>query len=76
MNTSATLQEHKAWLHNNGGKRANLSGADLRRADLIGADLSWANLIGANLSGANLRRAKDSTSHSYHSTCTVSAEDN
>jgi uncharacterized protein YjbI with pentapeptide repeats len=71
MNTSATLQEHKAWLHNNGGKRANLSGADLRRADLIGADLSW-----ANLSGANLRRAKDSTSHSYHSTCTVSAEDN
>ena len=58
----ATLQEaldaHKAWRDGaEGGKRANLSGADLRGADLRGANLSGADLSGANLRGANLRGA-------------------
>ena len=56
------LADHKKWLSENEGTRANLSGADLSRAnlsranlsgaDLSGADLSRANLSGANLSGA------------------------
>ena len=46
------LENHKKWIMNDGGCRANLSGADLSRADL-----SWANLSGANLSGADLSRA-------------------
>jgi hypothetical protein len=56
------LQDHKAWLNGRGGKRADLSeanliGADLSEAYLSGADLSEANLSRANLSGANLRWA-------------------
>ena len=51
------LENHKKWLANDGGFRANLRGADLRGADLRGADLRWANLRGANLSGANLSGA-------------------
>jgi uncharacterized protein YjbI with pentapeptide repeats len=56
------LTEHTLWLHHEGGKRADLSRADLSRADLSGADLRWADLSGANLrwadlSGANLRWA-------------------
>ena len=59
------LDNHKKWLDNiNGGKQANLRGADLSMADLSradlsmadlsGANLSWADLSGANLCGANL----------------------
>ena len=60
--TQKELQEilhlHNMWLcGNDGGVRANLSGANLRDADLSGADLRRANLSWANLSGANLRRA-------------------
>lgn len=67
------LEAHKKWINNeDGGVRANLSGAnlrgadlegadlrgaDLRRANLIGADLSEADLSEADLSGANLRGA-------------------
>jgi hypothetical protein len=56
------LTAHKKWLANNGGSRANLSGAylsgaDLSGADLSGADLSRAYLSGADLSGADLSRA-------------------
>jgi len=57
------LELHGKWLENiDGGKRADLRGADLRRADLSGADLrganlSSANLRGADLYGADLRRA-------------------
>ena len=46
------LENHKLWLNNKGGERA-----DLRYADLYGADLSDANLYGANLRNANLRYA-------------------
>ena len=48
------LAEHVKWLNNNGGKYANLSGADLSYANLSGADLRAANLSGADLREANL----------------------
>jgi len=43
------LENHKKWLNNKGGERA-----DLREADLREADLQKANLRGANLRGADL----------------------
>ena len=57
------LEKHKMWLNDeDGGERADLSGADLSGADLCWADLSgtdlrWANLIGTDLIGANLSGA-------------------
>ena len=49
------LEKHQKWLNDEeGGERANLSGANLRRSNLSGADLSRANLRRANLSYANL----------------------
>ena len=51
------LENHRKWMRNEGGCRANLSWADLSWADLRGANLSGADLSGANLSGANLSRA-------------------
>mgnify|MGYP000016391168 CR=1 FL=1 len=57
------LELHRKWLFNiDGGKRADLSYADLRSADLSyadlrSADLSSANLSSADLSYANLRSA-------------------
>jgi uncharacterized protein YjbI with pentapeptide repeats len=57
------LRLHGMWLRcEDGGRRANLIGADLIRANLIranlsGADLSRADLSRANLSGANLSGA-------------------
>ena len=65
---ASILNLYKAWIIGEDyGKRADLSGAnlreaDLRRADLSGADLREANLRGADLSeadlsGANLRGA-------------------
>ena len=58
MDLKQILKLHKKWLNDeDGGKRANLSGADLRGADLSGADLRGAYLSGANLSGADLSGA-------------------
>jgi hypothetical protein len=52
------LDAHQAWLRNEpGGKRANLSGADLVDANLTDANLSGANLTDANLTGVYLERA-------------------
>ena len=61
------LENHKKWLYNEGGERADLhdtdlkefilKGVDLRKANLNGANLSKANLEGANLSEANLEYA-------------------
>ena len=61
------LEQHKLWVGGKGGKRAdltraNLWGANLENAylwgaNLGGADLENANLIGANLNGAFLRGA-------------------
>ena len=62
-NLNEILEKHLKWLNDeNGGERADLSGADLSGADLRGvnlyrADLRGTNLSGANLSGANLRLA-------------------
>ena len=51
----AILRKHKLWLADeDGGERANLSGANLSGANLSGANLSWANLSCADLSWANL----------------------
>ena len=51
----AILGKHLKWLRGeDGGERANLSGANLSEANLSGANLSGANLSGANLSEANL----------------------
>ena len=51
------LELHGLWLAEEGGERANLSGADLHGADLSGAYLTDANLAGAYLSVANLSGA-------------------
>ncbi|MGO9689663.1 MAG: toll/interleukin-1 receptor domain-containing protein [Syntrophobacteraceae bacterium] len=56
------LKRHRLWLEEEGGERADLSGADLSRADLsraylIGANLGGAYLPGANLSGADVSGA-------------------
>ena len=52
------IRKHNLWLQGeDGGERANLSGANLSRAILREADLSRANLSGAILSGANLSGA-------------------
>ena len=52
------LEKHWKWLRGeDGGSRADLSGADLSGANLSRADLSDANLSRANLSGAYLSRA-------------------
>ena len=56
-NIKKTLEEHICWLNDEGGRRADLSGANLSGADLSGANLSGADLRGANLSGADLRGA-------------------
>ena len=53
----AVLDDHKKWLANDGGQRADLQGADLRGAYLRGADLQDAYLQGAYLQGADLRGA-------------------
>jgi hypothetical protein len=54
---AAMLADHLKWLRDEGGKRANLSGANLFRAILSGANLSGAILSGANLSDAILSGA-------------------
>lgn len=52
------LEKHRKWLNDEeGGERADLSGANLSGANLSGANLSWADLSGANLSWANLSGA-------------------
>ena len=57
-NLNEILEKHLKWMNDeNGGERADLSGADLRGANLSGANLNVADLSGANLSGANLRGA-------------------
>jgi hypothetical protein len=58
MDLKVILEKHRLWLlAENGGERANLSGANLPRASLPGANLSGANLPRANLPRANLCRA-------------------
>ena len=54
------LDEHRKWRNGEGGRRADLTGADLMGADLMGAyltgaDLRRAYLTGADLTGADLK---------------------
>ena len=52
------LQDHEKWLNcEPDGKKADLTGADLRWADLTGANLREADLTGADLREADLREA-------------------
>ncbi|HDI4206026.1 TPA: pentapeptide repeat-containing protein [Listeria monocytogenes] len=56
------LENHWKWLRDEGGERADLTGADLRHTNLTnavltGADLRHTNLTNAVLSGADLRHA-------------------
>ena len=51
------LEDHKKWIHGEGGSGAYLRDAYLRDAYLSGAVLSGAVLSGADLSGAYLRDA-------------------
>ena len=52
------IKSHGRWLRNEeGGERADLSGADLSGANLRGADLRSADLSSANLRSADLRGA-------------------
>ena len=51
------LTQHKKWIEDGSGKRANLEGANLEGVNLRGVDLRSANLEGANLYRANLYRA-------------------
>lgn len=58
MDIRKVLEDHRKWIFSEeGGRRADLSGAYLRRADLSGAYLSGADLRRAYLRGANLRGA-------------------
>ncbi len=56
---SKILAEHKKWIYSNnqGGKQANLRGANLRYADLSGANLRFAYLLEARLREADLSEA-------------------
>ncbi|EAD1119716.1 pentapeptide repeat-containing protein [Listeria monocytogenes] len=51
------LENHGKWLRDEGGERADLTGADLRHANLTNADLTGADLTHANLTNADLRHA-------------------
>ncbi|EAG0781824.1 pentapeptide repeat-containing protein [Listeria monocytogenes] len=51
------LENHGKWLRDEGGERADLTGADLRHANLSNAVLTGADLTHANLSNADLRHA-------------------
>ena len=51
----AVLENHRKWLEDDGGERANLRDADLRGANLRFSDLENADLSGADLRDADLR---------------------
>lgn len=62
------LEKHLKWiLGEEGGERANLSGANLSGAELSGAELRCANLSDADLRGADLLGAKFSHETAFYS---------
>jgi len=87
----AVLDEHGKWLRSEeGGVRANLTGAELscanlscanlyganlRYTNLTGANLRYTNLTGANLTGANLTGANLSCAVNAPLTASVSWTD-
>ncbi|EIE8690668.1 pentapeptide repeat-containing protein [Listeria monocytogenes] len=69
------LENHGKWLRDEGGERADLTGADLRHTNLTnavlsGADLRHANLTNADLSGADLRHANLTNADLRHANLT------
>ena len=56
-NLQEVLSAHLKWINGDGGKRADLSGANLSDANLRGANLRGADLRGADLSYADLSGA-------------------
>lgn len=52
-----TIKQHRKYLHGEGGKRADLSGADLSYAMLHRADLHRAKLRGVTLYRADFKNA-------------------
>ena len=58
LSLKVVLENNKKWRNNEeGGKRADLAGANLAGANLAGADLAGAYLARADLAGANLAGA-------------------
>jgi hypothetical protein len=51
------LENHRKWLNDRGGARADLTRADLTDANLTNANLMEADLTGADLTGADLTDA-------------------
>ena len=51
------LENHKLWLNDEGGERADLRNADLRNADLYSVNLSGADLRNTDLRNTDLRNA-------------------
>ena len=68
------LDDHKKWLDDKGGEKADLRWANLRGAYLSGADLSGADLYGADLCGVNLSGANLSVFQSESYTAYVQKE--
>ena len=56
-NLQEVLSAHLKWINGDGGKRADLSGANLSDANLRGANLRGADLRGADLRHADVRLA-------------------
>lgn len=52
------LEDHRLWLNGEGGKRADLSNANLSGAILFDVNLSSANLCDANISNSDLSNIK------------------
>lgn len=64
------LYNHELWLNCQGGKKIDLSNADLRYANLNNADLSGANLSNADLSYTDLSNIKiNYRTLGYHLAC-------
>ena len=64
------LEKHRKWLNDEeGGERADLSGANLSGANLSGANLSWADLSGADLRGADLREVIYNENTAFFALC-------
>ena len=52
------LKKHMMWLNGeDGGERANMSGADMSGANMSGTDMSGADMSGANMRWANMNGA-------------------
>ncbi len=65
VDIKTALELHLKWLRKEeGGKRLDLSGQDLRGVEFPArSDLSWSNLEGSNLSRSNLSRSNLSRSN-------------